>query len=523
MVNRWEASGDRSSVDIRPGGAGNNWLILDRNGAIDGGPTGGGRDRTELWGRGDTGGLLYRGPQFTSNPKPFKVKYTYPLTSENFIKRLGACPFDLRARQYCDPNRTNMAGYVQPGMIGFRDVTSTGDGYDNSIAVSDGQAKEIKRLGDGQAGLEQDYAPLTHLDISNATNDVSFTAVIQIGANACAGACGYPDSNEEDSWAWVTAKDSTPTYSGNPVPWFYYTTDRFVTRNGVRIDPFTSVDASDVILMGSRFVVFSPNKTPVYANFADIVNGVAAPNLWFSCSGFTAISSPNFPTAAVTINGSIAVAVGAGGRIWQSTDGGITWTLIDNAGISANNYTAVCAQNDGNVFIGGASGTLVRLLKVPNTTSYVGAKVIVQDAGGNILASNINTVATPPGRGDEVDVGTAGGEVWRSRNMLATKPVFVNMPVNNKGTGQIKDIAFAGYKGDNMFVLQNDANGNSRIIRDLSGSALGPDQDFSFNDFTTPGNNGINAIAAANPNFCVAVGALHNGAGYLATITAAAS
>lgn len=518
MPVTWDSSGGRASVDIRPGEAGNNWVILDRNGAIDGGPTGGGRDRDELWGRGDRGGLLYRGPLFKSNPKQFKVKWTYPLTSENFLKKLGNCPFTLRARQYCDPNRTNMTGFVSPGMIGYHTVTSTTDGFDNSPAMEDGQAKQVKMTQDGQAGLKQHYAPLTHLDVSNGTNDVQNNKVIQIGADACAGACGFPDASEEDSWAWVTAKDTTPLYSGSSVPWFYYTVDRFATRNGVRIDPFTGVDATDVILMGSKFVVFSPNKAPAYAAFADIVNGVTAPNLWFTCSGFSAISSPNFPTAAVSINSSVALAVGAGGRIWQSTDGGITWTLIDNAGISTVNYSCITAQNDGNAFIGGATGTLVRMLKIPGQTTYTGSVVVVKDAAGNLLASNINCVETPPGRGDEVDIGTAGGEVWRSRNMLATKPVFVNMPVDRKGTGQIIDIEFSGYHGDVMWVLQNDANGNSRVIRDLSGSALGPDQDISFNDFVTPGNNGYKSIASCNPNCCVVVGAVHSAFGYIGQI-----
>lgn len=520
MANVWLAEGSSTAVDIRPGGPGNNWLILDSQGAIDGGPTGSGRDRTTLWGRGESGGLKPRGFIQTSNPKDWKVKYTYPLTSDNFLKKLGVCAFDLRARQYCAPNRTNMTGFTSPGMIGFREVTSTGDGFDNSIAVLDGQAKEIKVTADGMGTLKQNYAQLTHLDISNATNDVGNNQIIQIGADVCAGVCGYPDANEEDSWAWVTAKDSTPTYSGSAVPWFYYTTDRFVTRTGVRIDTFTGVDATDVIMLGSRFVVFSPNKTPAYAAFADIVNGVAAPNLWFNCTGFTAISSPNYPTAAVAINSSVAIAVGAGGRIWQTTDGGITWPLIDNAGISSVNYTCVTAQPDGNVFIGGASGTLVRLLKIPNSTAYTGSVIVVKDASGNTLSSTINCISTPSTRGDEVDLGTAGGEIWRSRNALATVPVFTNMPLLGKGSGQVIDIVFSGYKGDVMWILQNDANGNSRIIQDLSGSALGTDQNV-IGSFLSPGNNGFKSIASCNPNFCTAVGNVHSSYGYLGAIMAA--
>lgn len=518
MTNLWNNSGLASAVDIRLG-PGNNWALLDRNGAIDGGISGSGRDRTTLWGRDEFKGLTPRGFVSTSNPKDWKIKYTYPLSNENFLKQLGDCPFDLRIRQWCAPNLTNMAEFVSPGMLGYREITSTEDGYDNSPAVSDGQAKEVKRTGSGMATLEQRYARLTHLDVSQATNDVGNTDIIQIGARVCAGACGL-ETTEEASWAWVTAKDSTPVYSGNPVPWFFYTVDGFATRTGVRIDPFTNADTTAVIMMGSRFVVFSSTKAPAYANFADIVNGVVAPNLWFTASGFSAITGSNFPIAAYAINANIAFAVGATGRIWQTTDGGITWTLIDNGATSAVNYASIDGQPDGNIYIGGASGVLVRGIRIANSNSYAFSVVTVRDASGNTLSSNINVVATPPTRGDEVDVGTAGGEIWRTRNGLATRPVFTNMPLDKKGNGQVIDIKFSGYKGDVMWVVQNDANGNSRVILDLSGSALATDQRF-IGDFVTPGNNGFKSLATCNPNFSAVVGNSHSGAGYIGTILSA--
>lgn len=485
---------------------------MDINAALDA-PSGGGRPRTTAWGRGENGGLSPRAIIYTGNPPDFTANLTYPLTSETMLKRLN-CPFNIRARQYCAPNRSSMLPITSPGMRGLLQTTVTKYGFDSGLAMMDGQGKDILRTVALDASLEAVWTPVAHDDISNNINDVKFNAIIRISAETCQGACGL-GTTEEDAWIAVTAKDSTPTYGGSATPWLYWTVDRWVTRNAVRIGAFLSSDARDVVLAGQRVIVFSDTKAPVYAQLSSIYNGVVDPNLWAVSSGFSSISGSNFPTAAVAVDASTILCVGAGGRIWLSTDGGFTFTLIYDTGVlTSNNLNDIDAQVGGNAFVGGNSGTFIRLSKTPGASSYTGTVIVVKDAALNVLSSNINCVLTPSTRGDEVYLGTAGGEIWRSRNITQTLPLWFNMSIPNKGVGSIVDMDGAGYQGNTLFITQNDVNGNSRILRDFSGGNLGNDVEI-IGDFVTPGNFGINAFATANVNMGVGVGNVHNGSAWV--------
>lgn len=515
MAIPWKNGGDSSAVDIQPGGPGNAWKVGDINMALDA-PSGGGRPRTTAWGRGEVGGLAPRAIILTGNPPDFTANLTYPLSSENMLLRLN-CPFNIRARQYCAPNRASMLPITSPGMRGLLQVTPTKFGLDSGLAMMDGQGKDILRTVAIDGSLEAVWTPVAHDDISNNINDVKFNAVIGISAETCQGACGL-GTTEEDAWLAVTAKDSTPTYGGSATPWLYWTVDRWVTRNAVRIGAFLSSDARDVVLAGQRVIVFSDTKAPVYAQLSNIYNGVVDPNLWATSSGFTAISGTNFPIAAVAVDSSTILCVGAGGRIWLSTDGGFSFSLIYDTGvITSNNLTDIDAQAGGNAFVVGNSGTFIRLSKTPGASSFTATLLVVKDAALNVLSSNINCVRTPSTRGDEVYLGTAGGEVWRSRNITQTLPLWFNMSLPNKGVGSIVDIDTVGYQGNIMFLTQNDVNGNSRILRDFSGGNLGNDVEI-IGDFVTPGNFGINAFAAANENMGIAVGNVHGSSAYVGMI-----
>jgi len=506
MPNIWKNGGDNVAVDIQPNGPGNAWQVMDINAMIDA-PSGGGRARSTLWGRGEQGGLQPRGIVQTGNPDDWTANLTYPVSSENMLKRLN-CPFTLRARQYCGLNRSTMTAYVSPGMLGYLQVLPNKFGYDNGIAMNDGQGSDVNRTVAVAGSLEEKWVPTAHDDISLNTSDVAYNRVINVGAEVCQGACGT-GATEEDSWLAVTDKDASPAYAGGSAPWLYWTVDRWTTRTGVRIGIYVGADALDVVLAGSRVIVFSDTKAPVYAQLADVYNGVTDPNLWASSSGFTGISGTNFPKAAVAVDGSTILAVGAGGRIWLSTDGGISFTLIYDTGtLTLQNLNAIDAQAGGNAFVGGNAGTFIRLAKTPGASSYVGSLISVKDASLNVLSSNINSVRTPPTRGDEVYVGTAGGEIWRTRNANATKVVFQNMKFDQTGIGSISDMEFAGYQGNTLYVLQTSVSNTSRVLRDFSGGNLANDVEI-IGDFVTPGNFKMNSIAAANVNMAITVGELH--------------
>lgn len=503
---QWQNGGDRSTVDIQPNGPGNKWYVLDQNAALDA-ASGGGRARQTNWGRGERGGLQPRSLTFTGNPDDYTFNLTYPLTSENALKRL-TCPFSVRVRQYCSPNRTNMVGYAAPGMKNFLDATATGFSTDNPLAVMDGQANDVMSSIPVTASLAEFWVPTAHDDISGTTADVAINRVINIGAEICSGACGQA-ATEEDAWLAVTDKDASPAYGGGSAPWLYWTVDRWVTRTGVRIGTYIGADALDVVLAGSKVLVFSDTKAPIYAELKDIYNGVADPNLWATASGLSAITGSNFPKAAVAIDSSTILAVGAGGRIWLSTDGGVTYTLIYDTGVlTSNNLNAIHGFDGGNAYAGGNSGTFIRLIKTPGTQQYTGSLIVVKDASLNILSSNINSVRCPPDRGDEVFLGTAGGEIWRSKNVNATVVVFKNKSFPKSGVGAIRDMNFAGLHGSTLFVVQADTSGYCRILRDFSGGNLETDVEV-IGDFVSPGNFAMNSFAPANINMGIAGGEVH--------------
>lgn len=502
----WKNGGDSSAVDIQPGGPGNQWFVLDQNAAVDA-PSGGGRARSTMWGRGEKGGLQPRAIIYTGNPDDMTFNLTYPYNSENALKRLN-CPFTIRVRQYCAPNRSALTAYVAPGMVGYLQTTFTSKSFDNGLAMMDGQGTDLLRSLALTATLEEIWTGVAHDDITLTTSDVAFNRVINISAETCAGACGL-GTTEEDGWLAVTDKDSSPAYAGGSAPWLYWTVDRWVTRTGVRIGIYVGADALDVVLAGTRVLVFSDTKAPIYAQLADIYNGVADPLLWASASGFSGITSTNFPKAAVAIDSSTILAVGGGGRIWLSTDGGVTYTLTYDTGtITTQNLNAIGAFDGGNAYVGGNSGVFIRLIKTPGASQFTASLVTVRDAALNTLSSNINVVRCPPTRGDEVYLGTTGGEIWRSRHVNATRVVFKNMAFDRTGIGSIRDMNFAGYQGNVLFVVQANTDSTCRVLRDFSGGNLGNDVEV-IGDFVTPGNFGINSFAPANVNMGISVGEVH--------------
>lgn len=516
MSVQWSNGGDRSTVDIQVGGPGNQWKTFAKDGSLDA-PSGGGRARSTMYGRGEKGGLQPRSIVYTGNPDDWTANLSYPLINEDALKRL-TCPFTVRARQYCSPHRTNMTGYVPPGMRGYVDTTVTSFGYDNGLAMSDGQGTDVMRTAAIDASLEEVWVTVAHDDISLTTSDVAYNKVIGISAEVCAGACGAVGTTEEDSFLAVTDKDATPTYAAGSAPWLYWTTDSWATRTGVRIGIDVGSDALDVVLAGSRVVVFSDTKPPVYAQLADIYNGVTDPLLWATSSGFSTISGSNFPKAAVAVDSSTILCVGTTGQVWLSTDGGISFTNIYAANaITTQTLNAIDAQPGGNAYAAGNAGTFIRLTKTSGQTAYTASLIVVKDASLNILSSNINSVRTPPTRGDEVYLGTAGGEIWRSRNVNDTKPLWFNMGFDRKGIGSIVDMSFTGYKGNVLFIIQANTDSTCRVLRDFSGGNLANDVEI-IGDFVTPANFKYNSIAAVNVNFAITVGEVHDTYAFLGKI-----
>lgn len=516
----WQNTAEQACVDVQLGGPGNAWALLDTNAMIDA-LSGGGRSRDELWGRGSKGSLQYQDFIYTSNPDPFTGNIAYRLSSDNFLKKL-TCPFTLRARQYCGLNMGVMTSYNSPGMKAYPRSTVTSYNYSDDLVKIDGAGGDVQRQAAITAAFEVNYTKVAHDDISQTTLDVAANKVINVGQDVCSGSCGIA-TNIEDAYIWVSDKDSSPSYAGNPAPYLVYTLDGGQTRTTVRIGLFTNADALDVVLAGDRVVVFSDTKNPAYAKLADIYNGVTDPLLWSTSSGLTSLAgTSNNPSHAVAVDSSTILACGAGGRIFLSTDGGLSFSVIvDTAVLTSQNLNAIAAQPSGNAYVGGNSGVFIRLAKAPSQSTFTASLITVKDSSSNTLSSNINTVQVPIGRADQCYLGTAGGEIWRSDNVNATRVLFTNKTFDRKGIGSITDIQFVGFLGEEMWVVQTNTDNTSRVLRDFSGGNLGNDVEI-VGDFTNPSNFKINSIAPATVNDALTVGEVHETYAFTGKIRSAA-
>lgn len=498
---QWDPTSGKTAVDVQLGGPGNPYKILDIDGEIDA-PSGGGYSVESRWGRSKNGGEKYRGSRRTGNRERVTAQVMTRLKSEKFLTEkaeLADCQISIRVRQRCG-NVYNLVDYTE--IIELFDAAVTSNGYSGSLAVAKTNSDDdISSQYSVSAGLEQRYQKLRHDDISKSVNDIAFNKTRFVGQKNCPGRCGpYNPGNLE--WIAVTDQDSTPGYSSNASPLFFWTVDGGNTWDSVYTDPVSNENALDVVLAGEYIVVALPTTGAAYARYRDIKDGVANP--WTVSTGF----SGNGMNALALLNGTTILGAGNGGRIWISTDAGLSFTSVDAGATTSQNLNSVASEDETLAWIGGNSGVLLKY------SNGIVSPVIVQDSTGTVLTANINVVAVAEERTFEVLLGTAGGEIHRSTNALATKPIFTDMTFDKHGNGSIDDLQFAGPFGSVLFVVQSDANANSRVLRDMSGGALGVNVEI-VGGFSVPGNNGINSIAPADPNTALCVGEVDGSFAYI--------
>lgn len=510
----WNNRPKNTFVDIQQGGPGNRWLIFDRDGMVNG-PSGGGQGVESRWGRGDDGGFVPIGSVVTGNPERWTGQLSTRLKQEDFLEDLQKtnCFYNLRVRQICD-DPYNLLNYT--AAIVYAEGFTTSRSYSGNLAqAAEDTQEDLMDQYDFSAILESRYKKARHDDIKKTWIDVAYNKVRNVSTIRCGGGdCGIPKQGNEDYVA-VTDTDASPGYAGNPAPYLAYTTDKGVNWSFVAIPLFPSGNALDVVKVGGLILVACPTVGIAYASWQDILDGIPNPNLWTLSSGFTA---PNGPNALAVVNGNLVLAVGNNGRIWQSTDGGLTFTLIDST-TTAVTLNSVVFASENLAWIAGNSGVLLRVT-ISNGNVATIALVPVRTSAGVTLSSNINVVATPSLRSNEVYVGTAVGTVWRSRSATNTRVIFETLSFTQSGNGQITDIQFAGYKGEVMFVIQTNATPNSVVLRDLSGGAMGTDVEV-IGSYTSPPNNRFNSLAPASVNEAITVGEVVNGYGWIGKVQAA--
>lgn len=509
----WNNRPEQTIVDIQQGGPGNPWLVFDRDGMING-TSGGGQSVESRWGRGDNGGFEPIGTIVTGNPERFTGQLSTRLKLEKFLLTLQQtrCFYNLRVRQVCD-SPFELTNYT--GAIVYPESFTTSRSYSDNLAqaAEDNQVDLMDQF-DFSATIESRYLKLRHDDIRKQWSDFAYNKIRNVSTIRCGGGdCGVPKQGNEEYVA-VTDTDNTPGYSGNPAPNLYYTTDQGVNWSNVAIPTFPNGNGLDVVKAGGNILVACPTVGVAYCRYQDLLDGVTNPNLWSASSGFTA---PNGPNALAVVNGTLVLAVGNSGRIWQSTDGGLSFTLIDSSTTSQNlNYVVFAGETL--AWAVGNSGVLLRLTIVNGSVANVAAVPLKTSATAAPITSNLNCVAVPSGRLNEVYVGTAAGAVYRSRSATGARVFFESLTFPDSGNGTITDIQFTGYKGEVMFVIQTNNASNSRVLRDISGGAMGANVEI-IGGYTSPANNKINSLAPASINEAVTVGEVVNTYGWIGKVT----
>lgn len=407
------------------------------------------------------------------------------------------CPGNIYVVFGCAPNDQN-------GITSYRHLIGIGDSFfTNSPLVTTGALKisstapsmetqNQKSVGAFSAGFAYEGTPLAPSDISGNVATGAANQIIALKREQCAGVCGG-NVDIEDEWIFVTDAPG----GGYTAPRLYYTANRGDPNSWVEniLTGIADGNALTVDLVGNTVVVGASgtNAGAYHMSLDDVIAGTATGT---QATGL----GTNQVNRVMGISGFV-VAVGQAGRIWLSQDGGFSYdVLAATTVITANNLTRIGAVNSDQVWVSGASGTLVRIKTLINPT------VELITTG---VADDFTCVVVPSLRFWEVYLGTDVGTVYVSENAVLDNaaPTFTERAVgaSTGGATVISDMAFGGVKGNTLFLLQTNAGNDSRVLMDRTGGALG-NNTIALGTFTAPSNNTLNSIDAATENFALSAG-----------------
>jgi hypothetical protein len=497
---QWNNTRDRTSVLYQKGGPGNPFKLFSLEGDF-GAVSGGGTGVTSRWGTNDQGNSRYIGGVRGGDPArlTFDLMARINLNDLLALEKLLKCPGTAIALQRCGEisDFTDFEG----GKVAW---DSFADGQNTSDKLRDnatGTQADIMESFAMSAGFQEWLVNVRHNDESGSVTDSPINKMVHVGVEACADDC-RENSDEEDEFWFVTDSDTTPGYQGVGTPLFGWTRNRGVNWTVDYINVGAGSNALDVVRVGSYAVAALDNAGVAYALIDDLYQEVAAP--WNIAAWPTAGQYPN----ALSNAGNFLLAVGDGGYIWQSTDGGFTWTELSAAGLTANNLNDVELADENSGWIVGASATLIRFSR--GTVSLIPNVVVrASDNTTSNLSDNITVCDIPQDRTKQLYFATDAGRIYYTKNTRLSTPEFRQVTFPDMGEGSISDLIFSSFRGGVMWILQRNAAGKDRVIRDLSGGGGSAEMMDVVDSYTDPGNNGINSIAPANLNFAFTGGELN--------------
>jgi len=507
--DRW--ANEKTVVMIMNGGAGNLPKIMPNTSATITGHSGGGQSVSDLFTRDSTkGGGAYRrqGTFVDSDPERFTFDVTTRLSISKFLDDLSQqkCLHSILVRYTCGIY-DKVTDYE--ALLGYEGVYGIGQTLTENLAQGTTAASADLMVTINRSASELlPIKKVNHLDVSGTEVDVAINAMISIGYETCGCGCGSEDSGVFD-YLCVTDQDAAPGYQGNPAPYLGWSIKSAIGEldwTWVQIEDFLDGDAIDVLYAGGYVLVVSATNGVAYANYSDIIAGVATP--WTLSTGFTT----HFPNAIASAGGGTIWAVGDGGYIWKSTDGGQSFTEVSAGTYTTNDLNDVAFASDVFGWMVGDSGTVLVYQNGAIST------VTVTDAIEGALTDNVAKVAVPQGRQCEAYIAAAG-TIWRTRNKGGA---WEYMEFLGAGTGTIESIKFSGPNGHMFWAVQTNVAGDkSRVLRDFSGGALSYAVDV-VGSWDSPANSVINDIAPANLNYAATGGEVDGGYAFIGRIIPAA-
>lgn len=479
-----------TSVFIQPSGAGNPLRYIDPEN-IAAAYSGGGVAVESDFVRG-----RYVGSRLTQNPARTSLQVSARRRTISALR-------DLARNPTCLPNVYMLTGCPPQNFDRFDlltilvDAAITSNGVSGNIA--DGTTIADPKLMDQltfDGGVMVEARPLGHDPLATDFGAAGFTDVKLVGEPYCSGTCG-PGSDGAQEFILLQEPIAPAT-----VPKIMYTPDRGQTWFDQTIAAITNGAANAVAIVGNRVVVAASGTTPglFVAPLEDVKTGTAV---------FVAASSAAH-NDVVALDDVTAIAVGAAGRISLTQDGGYSWSTLTSP--VATTLNRVAAGSDKNlVWAVGASGTVLRIRNLS-----VVASISVPDVGSD----NLTAAAVPRDRTNEFYVGSATGEIHRTRDAWNPTPAFEELGFSKpSGGGIIEDIKFIpDARQVAMFVLQSNATTETRVLVDYSGGNMAT-WALGVGTFASPDNSLITRIAPANINFAMTAGDVNGGNGFAGIVS----
>lgn len=363
------------------------------------------------------------------------------------------CAFSLRARFNKCGTREDPAVF-DPLMIVFCDVDLTSEDYSDLVAVSPDANDEITVTSPWTASYKYEIRTTTGSRLGSLTDfgDQAINDWAVCSTPQCPGYCGTLKSNCSTHYG-VTDKDATPYAWPNLITGIqdvlagtFTWTDR----------PVIGVDGNleNVECAGDRVLVTSNSAGLLAYNDTFDDDAVPDQDSWNLVSlTYTPAANPYALFARTTREIWLATTEGYVGK---SLDAGATWTWTS---VNTTGLNCVYAYDAELAYAAGDNGLIYR--STDGGTSWTDVSEVAT------FAENILVVTVPPGRLNEVFVGTNGGNVWKSKNKGGT---WSQMAFSGDSVGSVDSLEWCGQCGsDVLWILQNDAGPRGRILRDLSG------------------------------------------------------